>query len=70
MTEENSAGKILLETRDLCRTEDWAFQDYKEAKVSAYEEGKGKFKDYKAGKGKKSKLLEMLRQKHSPAMNN
>ena len=61
VTEENAAGKILLETRDMCRNEDWAFQDYKEAKVSAYEEGKGKFTDYKAGKGKKSKLLEMLR---------
>ena len=70
VTEENAAGKILLETRDMCRNEEWAFQDYKEAKVSAYEEGKGKFKDYKAGKGKKSKLLEMLRQKHSAAMNN
>merc|ERR1711953_1536220 len=60
VTEENAAGKILLETRDMCRNEEWAFQDYKEAKVSAYE----------AGKGKKSKLLEMLRQKHSAAMNN
>jgi len=65
VTEDNAAGKILLDTRDMCRNEDWAFQDYKQAKVSAYEEGKGKFKDYKAGKGKKSKLLEMLREKHS-----
>ena len=62
VTEDNAAGKILLDTRNMCRNEDWAFQDYKQAKISAYEEGKGKFKDYKAGKGKKSKLLEMLRE--------
>ena len=30
VTEDNVGGKILLETRDMCRTEEWAFNDYKE----------------------------------------
>ena len=32
-TEDCSAAKILLECRDLCNTEKWAFDDYKSAKV-------------------------------------
>ena len=64
VTEENAAGKILLETRDMCRTEEWAFNDYKEAKMSAYKGADGQFLKYKMGKGMNSKLLAMLREKH------
>jgi len=60
-TEDCTSAKILLECRDLCRTEEWAFNDYKEAKVNA---AKGSWKDYKQGKGSNSKLLTMLREKH------
>ena len=61
--EDNPASKILLETRDMCRTQEWAFKDYKEAKVAAW---KGNFGEYKMGKGSKSKLLAMLREKYNP----
>ena len=70
VTEDNVAGKILRETRDLCNTEEWAFNDYKEAKMSAYQGANGEFKNYKMGKGKKSKLLEMLREKHNANVKN
>jgi len=62
MTPDNKAGKILLDTRDMCRSEPWAFEDYKSAKIEA---AKAKsIIGYKMGKGNKSKLLEMLREKH------
>ena len=65
VTEDNVAAKILRETRDMCNTEEWAFEDYKEAKMSAYRDASGEFKNYKIGKGKNSKLLTMLREKYS-----
>merc|ERR1711864_13012 len=34
-TADCTAAKILLDTRDMCRTEEWAFNDYKNAKVEA-----------------------------------
>ena len=43
---------------------EWAFNDYKEAKMSAYKDSDGQFKNYKMGKGKQSKLLAMLREKY------
>ena len=64
VTEDNVGGKILLETKDMCRTEEWAFNDYKEAKMSAYKGADGQFLKYKMGKGMNSKLLAMLREKH------
>jgi len=64
VTEDNRAGKILRDTRDMCNSEEWAFNDYKEAKLSAYKAADGTFKNYKMGKGKNSKLLEMLRERH------
>ena len=64
VTEDNPAAKMLLDTRDMCNSEEWAFNDYKEAKISAYQDASGKFIAYKVGKGKNSKLLEMLREKH------
>ena len=64
VTEDNVGGKILLETRDMCKTEEWAFNDYKEAKMSAYKGADGQFLKYKMGKGMTSKLLTMLREKH------
>ncbi|XP_023330341.1 uncharacterized protein LOC111702797 [Eurytemora carolleeae] len=60
---DNPAGKILLEMRDTCRTEQWAFDDYKNAKISA-NKSSSDFLGYKMGKGKNSKLLDMLRAKH------
>ena len=82
VTENNVAAKILRATRDLCNSEvsenvylvsflshilkEWAFNDYKEAKMSAYKDSDGQFKNYKMGKGKQSKLLAMLREKYKP----
>ena len=60
-TENCTAAKILLDCRDMCRNEKWAFDDYKQAKVEA---AKGTWGEYKAGKGSNSKLLTMLREKH------
>jgi hypothetical protein len=61
--EDNKAGKILRATRDMCRSEQWAFDDYKNAKVEA---AKAKdFAGYKQGKGSNSKLLNMLREKYA-----
>ena len=65
VTEDNVAAKILRDTRDMCNSEEWAFNDYKEAKMSAYKDADGEFKDYKQGKGKTSKLLTMLREKYN-----
>jgi len=62
VTEDNPAGKMLLDTRDMCRSEEWAFNDYKEAKVEASKSGS--FPEYKKGKGANSKLLAMLREKY------
>jgi len=60
-TEDCTAAKILLDCRDMCRNEEWAFEDYKQAKVEA---AKGSWGEYKSGKGSNSKLLTMLREKH------
>jgi len=58
----NVAGKVLVETRDMCNTEEWAFEDYKNSKIEA---AKAKsFIGYKMAKGSGSKLLGMLREKH------
>ena len=46
----------------MCRNEEWAFEDYKAAKIEASKAAD--FIGYKMGKGKNSKLLEMLRNKH------
>jgi len=59
--DDNVAAKMLLETRDRCTNEQWAFDDYKNAKVEA---AKGNWMEYKSGKGSKSKLLEQLREKY------
>jgi len=59
--EDNVAAKMLLETRDRCRTEQWAFDDYRNAKIEA---AKGTWIDYKKGKGSNSKLLVELREKY------
>ena len=48
--------------RDMCRSEEWAFEDYKAAKIEASKASD--FIGYKMAKGKNSKLLEMLRNKH------
>jgi len=64
--EDCAAAKILLECRDLCRTQEWAFNDYKTAKVAAHQ---GNWMEYKKGKGDNSKLLKMLREKHSVVKN-
>ena len=61
VTEDNAAANILLDTRNMCRTEEWAFNDYKDAKVAA---AKGSWMEYKAGKGANSKLLTMLKEKY------
>ena len=55
VTEDNPAACMLLDTRDMCRTQEWAFKDYKEAKVAAW---KGNFGEYKMGKG--------IREKYNP----
>eukprot|EP00088_Acartia_fossae_P021131 TRINITY_DN22601_c0_g1_i1.p1 TRINITY_DN22601_c0_g1~~TRINITY_DN22601_c0_g1_i1.p1 ORF type:complete len:226 (+),score=62.88 TRINITY_DN22601_c0_g1_i1:39-716(+) len=61
--ESNTAGRILKDTRDMCNTEKWAFEDYKNSKIEA---AKAKsFIGYKMAKGSGSKLLTMLREKHS-----
>ena len=52
VTEDNKGGKILRETRDMCRNEEWAFEDYKAAKIEASKAGD--FIGYKMGKGKNS----------------
>lgn len=58
----NTAGKILIDTRDMCRSESWAFEDYKNTKIEA---AKAKsFIGYKMAKGAGSKLLAHLREKH------
>ena len=57
-TPDCPAAKILLE----CRKEQWAFDDYKEAKVNA---AKGSWMEYKRDKGANSKLLTLLREKHA-----
>ena len=49
---------------DMCNPEEWAFNEYKEAKMSAYKSADGEFKNYKQRKGKTSKLLTMLRDKY------
>ena len=46
----------------MCLTETWAFEDYKAAKILA--SGAKDFGGYKMMKGEKSKLLEMIREKH------
>jgi len=61
VTEDNPAANILLDTRDMCRNEEWAFNDYKQAKVDA---AKGSWMEYKQGKGSNSKLLTMLKEKY------
>jgi len=68
-TVDNTAGKILRETRDMCRSEQWAFEDYKQAKIAANEAATS-FLGYKMAKGKGSKLLEMIREKHGFQMPN
>ena len=62
VTEDNPAANMLLDTRDMCRAEEWAFNDYKEAKVAAAKSAT--FPEYKKGKGANSKLLAMLREKY------
>ena len=62
VTKENPAANILLDTRNMCTNEEWAFNDYKEAKIAAASQGG--FKDYKQGKGSNSKLLAMLKEKY------
>eukprot|EP00092_Neocalanus_flemingeri_P000439 GFUD01000468.1.p1 GENE.GFUD01000468.1~~GFUD01000468.1.p1 ORF type:complete len:218 (+),score=68.30 GFUD01000468.1:243-896(+) len=62
VTEDNPAANILLDCRNMCRTEEWAFNDYKEAKVEAAKSAS--FPEYKKGKGANSKLLGMLREKY------
>ena len=49
--------------RDMCRTEQWAFDDYKSSKIAAYNASKS-FMGYKEKKGE-SKLLKMLREKYN-----
>lgn len=61
-TPDNTAAKILLETRDRCRNEQWAFEDYKNAKVEA---AKGSWMEYKKGKGSNSKLLVQIKEKYT-----
>eukprot|EP00090_Calanus_glacialis_P031007 TRINITY_DN5066_c0_g1_i2.p1 TRINITY_DN5066_c0_g1~~TRINITY_DN5066_c0_g1_i2.p1 ORF type:complete len:218 (-),score=70.33 TRINITY_DN5066_c0_g1_i2:56-709(-) len=62
VTEDNRAANMLLDTRNMCRAEEWAFNDYKEAKVAAAKSAT--FPEYKKGKGANSKLLAMLREKY------
>jgi len=64
VTKDNPAANILLDTRDMCRTEEWAFNDYKEAKVAAAKSAS--FPEYKKEKGANSKLLGMLKEKYKP----
>ena len=45
----------------MCRTQEWAFNDYKIAKVEA---AQGSRSEYKKGKGSNSKLLAMLQEKY------
>ena len=61
VTEDNRAANMLLDTRNMCRNEEWAFTDYKEAKIKA---AKGSWREYKKGKGSNSKLLVMLAEKY------
>ena len=61
VTENSRSANILLDTRDTCRTQEWAFNDYKTAKAEA---AQGTWLEYKEGKGSKSKLLRMLQEKY------
>merc|ERR1711874_902645 len=61
VNENCKAGLLLLTMRDKCRSEEWAFEDYKSAKIGANESAEGNFLKYKMTKGKKSKLLQQLR---------
>jgi len=64
--EDNKAGKILRATRDMCNNEQWAFEDYKNAKIEGAKLAEtGGFMDYKKTKGNNSKLLQMLREKYA-----
>jgi len=63
VTMMNSASRILLDTRNMCNTEAWAFEDYKNSKIAAAEAKN--FMGYKMGKGAGSKLLGMLREKYN-----
>jgi len=64
--EDNKAGKILRATRDMCNNEEWAFEDYKKAKIEGAKKAEtGGFMDYKKTKGTNSKLLQMLREKYA-----
>ena len=47
VTEDNRAANMLLNTRNMCRNEVWAFTDYKEANMKA---AKGSWGGYKKGK--------------------
>ena len=47
----------------MCRSEKWAFEDYKAAKIEAAKAPE--FFSYKIAKGKNSKLLEMLWEKYA-----
>jgi GrpB-like predicted nucleotidyltransferase (UPF0157 family) len=60
-TEDNPSSRVLLGCRDLCRTEPWAFNDYRDAKIAA---SAGSWLEYKVGKGRGSRLLAMLRERH------
>lgn len=61
-TENNKAALMLLDMRDMCRNEEWAFNDYRDAKLDGIKGGK--WMEYKMKKGKNSKLIQMLREKH------
>ena len=52
---------MLLDTRNMCRNEEWAFTDNNEAKMKA---AKGSWGEYKKGIGSNSKLLVMLAEKY------
>ena len=58
--ENNRSANILLDS-DMCRTQEWAFNDYKIAKVEA---AQGSRSEYKKGKGSNSKLLAMLQEEY------
>merc|ERR1711935_886928 len=60
-TRDNPAARRLLDTRDMCKSEEWAFNDYKNTKIEA---ARGSWMDYKKDKGNNSKLLQMLKEKY------
>jgi len=63
---KSRSANILLDTRDMCRNEEWAFEDYKTVKIEA---AKGEsFREYKEGKGRNSKLLKMLQEKYPASL--